>query len=124
MDAEQRLRSICLALPEAQEKETWEAPTFRVRDRIFAMVRRDNALLSVWMKAPDGAQEVLVGADPKRFFRPPYLGHRGWIGVRLDDGPDWEEVAVLVRRSFLMTAPKKLSKQLEPPPCRDMPSDA
>ena len=80
-----RLRKICLALPEAEEKEAWGDPTFRVRDKIFAMEKRGDGRISVWCKAPEGSQMVLVGADPKRFFVPPYVGHKGWVGVRLDD---------------------------------------
>jgi hypothetical protein len=110
--AEKRLRTICLALPEAMEKEAWGDPTFRIREKIFAMLKRGDGRDSVWLKAPDGAQDVLIGADPERFFRPPYVGHRGWVGMRLDNGPDWEEVDVLVRRSYRMTAPKKLAAQL------------
>ena len=104
-----RLRAICLALPEAAEKEAWGDPTFRVRERIFAMRKRGDGRVSLWCKAPPGAQAVLVGADPERFFVPPYVGHKGWIGVRLDAGPDWGEVAALVERSYRMTAPKRLA---------------
>lgn len=91
-----RLRALCLALPEAEERETWGGPTFRVRDRIFAMPRRDDGRLSTWCKAPPGSQMVLVGADPERFFVPPYVGHKGWVGMRLDRRTDWGEVAALV----------------------------
>ena len=108
----ERLRAICLALPEAVEKEAWGDPTFRVRDKIFAMEKRGDGRCSVWLKAPPGSQAVLVGADQHRFFVPPYVGHKGWIGVRLDDGPDWEEVARLVTRSYRMTAPKRLAAQV------------
>jgi hypothetical protein len=104
-----RLREICLALPEAVERETWGDPTYRVREKIFAMERRDDGRVSVWLKAPMGSQTILVGAAPERFFVPPYVGHKGWVGIRLDDGPDWEEVAMLVRRSYRMTAPKRLA---------------
>ena len=104
-----RLRAICLSLPEAVEKETWGDPTFRVRDRIFALVRHGDGRLSFWCKAPEGSQMVLVGADPDRFFVPPYVGHKGWVGVRLDPEPDWAEIAALVRRSYRLIAPKRLS---------------
>lgn len=108
-----RLRSICLALPEAVEKVTWDAPTFRVRDRIFAMLHAADDRASVWCKAPPGAQAVLVGAAPERFFRPPYVGPKGWIGVWLDTAAgwqeaDWQELADLISRSYRMTAPKRL----------------
>jgi predicted DNA-binding protein (MmcQ/YjbR family) len=103
------LRAICLALPETEEKQTWGDPTFRVRGRIFAMEKRGDGRVSVWCKAPLGGQMILVGADPQRFFVPPYVGHKGWVGMRLDDNPDWSEVAALVRRSYRLTAPKRLS---------------
>jgi predicted DNA-binding protein (MmcQ/YjbR family) len=102
------LRAICLALPEAVEKETWDIPTFRIRAKIFAMVHDRNGRIDVWCKAPPGAQAVLVAAAPDRFFRPSYVGHKGWIGFWLDGEPDWEEVADLLGRSYRMTAPKRL----------------
>lgn len=104
-----RLRGLCLALPEATEKETWDAPTFRVRDRIFAMVHQVNGTASFWCKAPRGAQTILVEAAPDRFFVPPYVGHKGWIGVWLTAEVDWDEADGLVRRSYGMTAPKRLA---------------
>jgi hypothetical protein len=106
-----RLRLICLALPEAVEKATWETPTFRIRDKIFAMVDEADGRMGVWCKAPQGAQAILLAAEPDRFFRPPYVGHKGWIGVWLEDGTDWEEVADLIGRSYRMTAPKRLLRQ-------------
>lgn len=107
-----RLRSICLALPEATEKEAWGDPTFRVRDKIFAMEKRGDGRISLWCKAPPGSQAILVGADSEAFFVPPYVGHKGWIGVRLDRKLDWAEIATLIRRSYRLTAPKKLVAQL------------
>jgi len=104
-----RLRKICLALPEAAEKEAWGDPTFRVKDKIFAMEKRGDGRVSVWFKAPPGSQQVLIGADPETFFRPPYVGHKGWVGMRLDAKPNWKEVATLITRSYCMTAPKQLA---------------
>src|SRR3954452_516513 len=109
------LREICLALPEATEKEAWGDPTFRVKDKIFAMEKRGDGRVSVWFKAPEGSQSVLIGADPETFFRPPYVGHKGWVGMRLDAKPDWKEVEALLRRSYRMTAPKKLAGMAEKP---------
>jgi len=109
----ERLREICLAFPEATEQETWGHPTFRVRDKIFAACGSEEEGLSMTCKAPAGAQEVLVSADPKRFFRPAYVGHRGWVGVRLDLPVDWNQIADLVEESYRMTAPKRLSAQLD-----------
>ncbi len=112
-DPVDRLRTICLALPEAAEQETWGAPTFRVRGKIFAMPRQDDGRISVWCKAPPGSQLILIGADPERFFAPPYVGPRGWIGVRLDEAPDWTEVAGLVRRSYRLIAPRRLAVMVD-----------
>lgn len=106
------LRAICLALPETEEKQAWGDPTFRVRDKIFAMEKRGDGRISLWCKAPLGSQEILVGADPDRFFVPPYVGHKGWIGMRLDNDPDWDEVATIVTRSYRLIAPKRLAAQL------------
>jgi hypothetical protein len=104
-----RLRAICLALPEAMEQETWGHPTFRVRGKIFATGSSADGPATLTCKAPPGSQLVLVGADPDRFFVPPYVGPKGWVGMRLDRKPDWEEVAKLIRRSYRMTAPKRLA---------------
>ena len=104
-----RLRKICLSFPEAAKKEAWGDPTFRVKDKIFAREKRGDGRVSVWFKAPAGSQDVLIGADPDTFFRPPYVGHKGWVGMRLDPKPDWKEVETLIRRSYRMTAPKKLA---------------
>ena len=103
-----RLRRVCLALPEAVEKQTWDLPTFRVRDKIFTMYVLQDDAPAIWCKAPPGTQTILVHADPERFFKPPYVGPKGWIGVRLDASTDWAEIADLVGRSWRMTAPKKL----------------
>ncbi|HEY8448411.1 MAG TPA: MmcQ/YjbR family DNA-binding protein [Thermomicrobiales bacterium] len=112
---ERRLREICLALPEATEEETWGAPTYRVRGKIFAMQRTDERGLSMWCKAPPGVQELLVNAEPERYFVPPYVGHHGWIGVRLDNGADWDDVEDLITDSYHLTAPKRLVARLSEP---------
>ena len=112
-----RVRKICLALPEAHEKIAWGAPTFRVRDRQFAMYldnHHGDGRLALWVKASPGAQEALVGADPERFFVPPYVGPAGWLGLHLDRGLDWGVVAGLVRDGYLEAAPKKLRALLDP----------
>ncbi len=111
-----RLRAISRALPEAVEKETWGIPTFRVRERIFAMLGADDGRPALVCKAPPGSQAILVGADPERFFVPAYVGHKGWIGVRLDRDPDWDEVAALVTRSFRLVAPKRIAALLDERP--------
>jgi len=110
-----RLRRLCLALPQAEERRTWDCATFRVRARIFAM-HVAWAGEAVWCKAPPGVQAMLVEVAPERFFVPPYVGCRGWIGVRLDRATDWRELAELIERSWRMTAPKRLAAgPLSPP---------
>jgi hypothetical protein len=111
-DALVRLRAICLALPQATERVTWDHPNFRVGEKIFTLVSLD-APISFCCKAPPGAQATLIGADPDRFYIPAYTGPKGWVGMRLADDPDWDEVTFLVRRSYKMTAPKRLAMQVE-----------
>jgi hypothetical protein len=118
----ERVRRICLAFPEAREKEAWGDPTWRVRDKIFVMQKGNYhaARPSLWMKAPEGMQGVLVEAAPERFFVPPYVGKNGWIGLWMDtDAVDWEELTALARDSYRLTAPKKLAALVlspSPPP--------
>lgn len=107
-----KLRAICLALPEAVEGGGVGDPSFKVRDKIFAMQHPMNGRPSVWCKAPRGLQEVLAGSDPERFFVPPYVGQHGWIGFWLDVEIDWDHIAGLVEDSYRMTAPKRLVAQL------------
>lgn len=109
----EKLRTICLALPEAVEAGGVGDPTFKVRDKIFAMRHPMNDRPSLWCKAPPGLQEGLVASDPGRFFVPPYVGHHGWVGLWLDVEMDWNHVAQLVQQSYRMTAPKRLIKVLD-----------
>jgi hypothetical protein len=111
-----KVRQICLALPEATEKEAWGAPTFRVRDKLFAMYADDvhgDGRTALWLNAEPATQKQFVASDPERFFSPPYVGCKGWIGIRLDRGLDWEVVAQFVREAYLRTAPKRLVALLE-----------
>jgi predicted DNA-binding protein (MmcQ/YjbR family) len=107
-----RLREICLALPEAFEKEAWGECTFRVTGgSMFAMTDNNHhgsKHIAVWVKAPPDVQEMLVTADAKRFFVPPYVGPKGWIGVRLDYKVDWDEVGEILKDGYAMSAPKRL----------------
>jgi hypothetical protein len=107
-----RLRRICMALPEVNEKLSHGEPTwFAGKGKVFAMLddhHHGAAHLSVWLPQPFGAQEALIGSDPDRFFRPPYVGVSGWVGVVLDTGPDWDAVAALVREAYLTVATTKL----------------
>jgi hypothetical protein len=107
-----RLRSICLALPETSERLSHGSPSFFIREkRCFLMVMDDHhgdAIFGIWCAAPPGNQELLIDADSSRFFRPPYVGHRGWLGVRFNDGLDWDELEGIVEDAFAVVAPKRL----------------
>jgi hypothetical protein len=107
----ERLRRLCMELPEATERLSHGEPTWFVGGKrsfvMFADHHHDDRL-AFWCAAPPGAQQALVATDPGRFFVPPYVGHRGWLGVRLDVPLDWEEIAELVADAHRMVAPKRL----------------
>jgi hypothetical protein len=107
-----RLRKICLALPETSERPSHGAPTFFVREkRPFVMVLTDHhgdGRFAVWCAAPAGVQSLLVENYPDKFFVPPYVGHRGWLGVRLDRAIDWDELVGIAEDAFAEVAPTKL----------------
>ena len=113
----ERVRKLCLALPEVNERPSHGAPTFFVRDKkTFVMFHDDHhgdGRLALWCAAPVGAQDMLLRTEPDRFFRPAYVGHRGWVGVRLDVDVDWDEVAAIVEDAYRTVAPKTLVKQLD-----------
>ncbi|MFI4946866.1 MAG: MmcQ/YjbR family DNA-binding protein [Burkholderiales bacterium] len=119
-DAVAKLRAICLALPEAVEKTSHGEPTwFAGKGKVFAMLddhHHGAPHLSVWLPAGLGAQETLIASDPERYFRPPYVGASGWVGVVLDNKPDWAVVAWLVEQAFRLVAHKRLAALL---PARD-----
>ena len=113
-----RLRKVCLALPEAHEVEAWGEPTFRVRNKLFAMYaaphnHHGGGRPAVWCKAAPGNQALMVRAEPERYFVPPYVGPSGWVGVWLDRNPDWSEVKELMMDSYRLVAPKKLAALLK-----------
>lgn len=113
MDVLERLREICLGMPEATEKPFGghTSPSFRVRDKLFVMTSEDGS--SMMFKAGPGVQEALVSEDPERFFVPKYVGAKGWVGARLDVEQDWEELAELIEDSYRLIAPKRLSALLD-----------
>ncbi|MEZ4375175.1 MAG: MmcQ/YjbR family DNA-binding protein [Polyangiaceae bacterium] len=107
----ERLRALCLALPEATEKVAWGDPTWRVRDKIFVMQKGnfEGGRPSVWLKSTPEARDPLVAARPKVFFVPPYVGHKGWIGAYLDGRVPWSLLTELIRESYRQIAPKRLA---------------
>jgi hypothetical protein len=115
-DPLERLRRLCLALPETTERRSHGEPTWFVRGKTTFVTYADHHhddRLAFWCAAPPGVQEALVAADPDRFFRPPYVGGRGWLGVRLDLGPDWDEIAELVTDAYRTVAPRRLVAGLD-----------
>jgi hypothetical protein len=113
-----RLREICLAFPEVSERPSHGAPTWFVRDRkafvtLWQHGHHQNEFPHLWCGAPAGAQEALVAASPDRFFRPPYVGGRGWLGVRLDGATDWDEIAELCQDAYRTVAPATLVALLD-----------
>ena len=112
------LREICLSFPETTERLSHGEPTWFVRDKKVFVTYADHHhddRLGFWCAAPPGAQEEMMSTSPERFFRPPYVGHRGWLGVYLDVEVDWDEVAELVTESYCMLAPRKLVALVERP---------
>jgi hypothetical protein len=127
-DLAERIRAICLGLPEVTERPSHGAPTWFVRGKasfvtLWADGHHEHEFPHLWCAAPPGAQAELTASDPGRFFRPPYVGGRGWIGVRLGRGrrprqirhrdPDWTEIAELCRDAYRAIAPARLIAQLD-----------
>lgn len=115
-DPLETLRRLCLSLPETTERLSHGEPTWFIRDKkTFVMYanHHHNDRLAFVCAAPDGAQETRVGTDPERFFVPPYVGHRGWLGVFLDVPVDWDEIADIVTDAYRVVAPRKLLAELD-----------
>src|SRR6187200_626573 len=114
----ERIREICLALPETSERPSHGAPTFFVRGkRPFTMVmthHHGDGRFAIWCAAATGVQRMLVDADPERFFVPPYVGHRGWLGVRLDRGIDVNEIAGIVEDAYADVASARRGEPSSP----------
>jgi hypothetical protein len=115
-----RIRTICAGLPETSERLSHGHPSFFIREkRSFAMVLDDHhgdGRFAIWCAAAPGTQELLIDADPEKFFRPPYVGHRGWIGVRLDRGLDWDEIAGILEDAYAEVAPPALLERAKAQP--------
>ncbi len=113
-----RLRAICLALPEATEVEAWGEPTFRVRNKLFAMhssgdTHHGKGRDGVWIASTHVTQDLVIRAKPNRYFSPPYVGPSGWIGAWLDRNPPWAEITELLRDAYRLKAGKRLAAQLD-----------
>ena len=110
------VRELCLALPEVTERLSHGSPTWFVRGKKTFVMYLDNhhedGRLALWCAAPAGMQEALVAGEPEHYFRPPYVGHRGWVGVRLDGGLDFNEIAGAIEDAYCVIAPKRLVDSL------------
>lgn len=119
MDTDQAVRRVCLWLPSAEEFLSHGSPNFRVAGRTFATYsvnHHGDGRVALWLKMPPGAQDSLVGAQPQLFFIPPYVGVRGWVGVRLDRHLSWKRIVTLVREAYESIAPAALRATIGAPP--------
>lgn len=110
----QRVRRVCAALPETTEKLSHSEPTFFVRKKVFCMFannHHNDGHIAVWLPAPFGIQEMLIASSPEKYFKPPYVGVRGWVGVELARVSD-EELDFLLRQAWRQIAPPKLHAAL------------
>ena len=115
-DALERVRAVCMALPEVTERLSHGSPTWFIRGKTtfvtFVDDHHGDGHLGIVCAAPPGVQEELVTTEPERFYRPPYVGGRGWIGVDVAVDPDWDEVAGICVDAYRTVAPKKLAALL------------
>jgi predicted DNA-binding protein (MmcQ/YjbR family) len=119
-ELDQAVQQLCLAFPEAEELISHGMPNYRARgSKIFAMYavnHHGDGRIALWLNTPEGMQDAYVHAEPKYFFKPPYVGPAGWLGVRLDTRLAWKRVAPIVRAAYEHTAPARLSSQLKATP--------
>jgi predicted DNA-binding protein (MmcQ/YjbR family) len=126
-DIHQAVREACLWLPEAEEFLSHGSPNFRVRGKTFATYvvnHHGDGRVALWLNAPPGSQELHVRAGPEHFFVPPYVGPRGWLGVILDGGLDWNRIAGLVREGYEKVAPPQLRARVGKTPGIGAPAKA
>jgi len=110
-----RIRGICTALPETSEKLSHGEPTFFVHKKVFVMFannHHNDGHVAVWLPVPSGLQEMLIQTAPEKYFKPPYVGVRGWVGIELDAISD-DELTAHIREAWRLIAPKKLQALLE-----------
>jgi len=107
-----RVRGLCLALPETSERMSHGQPTFFIGGKTAFVMYMDNhhndGRLALWCAATPEIQQMLIRSSPERYFMPPYVGYRGWVGVRLDRNLPWSEIAALIEDAFLTVAPPKV----------------
>ena len=106
-----KIRKICLALPETSERLSHGEPAFFFREKKSFLnmdtYHHGSGHYAAWVAAPMGSQDLLVRSDPESFFVPPYVGHRGWVGVILDGDPDWDQIARVIADGYAQVAQGK-----------------
>ena len=111
-----KVRNACLSLPETSERPSHGGPAFFIRGKkcfvMFLDDHHDDGRLAIWCAAPDGVQAEMVDTEPERFFRPPYVGHLGWLGVQLPR-TDQAELDAICREAFIAVAPPSLLKDFK-----------
>ena len=115
----QAVRELCLAFPETEETTSHGKPDYKVGGKSFAhftVNHHGDGHVALWLRSPEGAQQHFVGLDPKTYFVPQYVGPRGWLGVELNRGVSWKEVAARVREAWENAAPKSIASQLATTP--------
>ena len=116
-DISDAVREVCLALPGAEEVMSHGSPDFRVEGKTYATYvinHHGDRRIALWLRSPAGAQALYTEGDPDHYFVPPYVGPKGWLGVHLNQGLDWAQIADLVREAYVEVAPKTLTAQLGP----------
>lgn len=112
-----RVRAACLALPQTSERLSHGGPAFFIRDKkcfvMFLDDHHEDGRLAIWCAAPEGVQAEMVETEPDRFFRPPYVGHRGWLGVHLR-AVSADELTAICREAFRAVAPPTVRRELDP----------
>ncbi len=115
----ERVRKICLSFPEMVERPSHGSPSFFVRGKktiaMFVDDHHADGILGIWCAAPPGVQHTMIDEEPDRFFRPPYVGGRGWLGVRLDRPCPNDELRAILEDAYRCIAPKTLAQQLDQP---------
>jgi hypothetical protein len=112
-----KVRAACMDLPEVTERPSHGAPTWFIRDKkTFVTFHNDHhgdGILGIWAAAHPGAQEALIASNPERYYRPAYVGHRGWVGMRLEGKVDWDEADGIIEDAYRAVAPQKLLDELD-----------
>lgn len=125
-DIRAAVREVCLAFPQAEEVPSRGSPDYRVNGKTFATYavnHHGDGRIALWLRAPAGAQQLYTESEPQHFFVPPYVGPRGWLGVHLDRGLDWERIASHVREAYSEVAPRQLVDEIVSTPVIEPPTD-